>query len=131
MRQQSTEIAVRHPPDEFDWPHPWELITIESQSLSIPQSMIQDVGERDTVHTLTAELRRECCPDHPLHGQRCVPVARSRDEPDEVVFAVDDSEFPVAFVHLTWAVEQSAEFPYTLRYKSWEEFRVAWTADRE
>ena len=117
---------LHFPSAGYDWPKPWEPIAAESKCLEFPQVMGQVFGGYDSAATLAAELQRECCSEHPLHGRRCVAVARAGDDPNEFVFITDHPAYPVAFVHLTWAGEQSATFPYTVGYQSWEEFRAAW-----
>lgn len=76
---------------------------------------------------LVAELQREICPGHLLHGRSCQAVAQSADDPNEFVFATDHAEFPVAFVHLTWSVETSPTFPYAVGYSSWQSFKEEWS----
>jgi hypothetical protein len=118
-----------YPPAGYDWPKPWGPITAESRCLEFPQIMGNLFGGYDAAPTLAAELQRECCPEHPLHGRSCVAVARADDDPNEFVFVTDNPEFPIAFVHLTWAIERSPTWPYTVGYRSWEEFQAAWAAD--
>jgi hypothetical protein len=88
-------------------------------------------GGHDAAPTLAAELQRECCPEHPLHGRTCIAVARARDDLNEFVFVTDHPKYPIAFVHLTWTVERSPAFPHTTGYGSWDEFRIAWTAEED
>lgn len=78
------------------------------------------------VFTFEAELQREVCAGHLLHRVGCRAVARSRAHPDDFIFATAHRDMPVAFVHLTWAVESSPAFPYVEGYASWEAFRAAW-----
>jgi hypothetical protein len=116
------------PPVGFDWPKQWEPIVAEARCLEFPQVMGEVFGGYDAAPTLATELQRECCPKHHLHGWTCVPVAQAHDDPNEFVFVTDNPALPIAFVHLTWAVERDPSFPYTVGYRSWEEFRRAWTA---
>lgn len=116
-------------PAGYVWPKPWKPIVSELGCLEYPQVMGAVFGGYDTASTLSAELQRECCTEHPLHGRSCVAVARAGDDPNEFVFVTDNPEFPIAFVHLTWSVERSPTFPFTVGYRSWEEFQTAWAAD--
>ena len=118
-----------YPPEGYVWPKPWEAIAVESRCLEFPQVMGEVFGGYEAAPSLPAELQRECCPDHPLHGRLCVAVAQASDDPNEFVFVTDNPKLPIAFVHLTWTVERSPTFPYTVGYPSWQEFRVAWTGD--
>ena len=117
---------LSHPPPEFDWPKPWEPISAESRCLEFPRIMGEVFGDYETAPSLSAELQRECCPAHPLHGRSCMAVAAARDDPNEFVFLTDHPAFPIAFVHLTWSVEKDPMFPYTVGYASWKAFEMAW-----
>jgi hypothetical protein len=122
---------IHYPPTGFKWPTPWETMTAEvgATSLEFPKIMSELFGGHNAASTLEGELQRECCPTHPLHGINCLAIARATDDPNEFVFATDDPQFPVAFVHLTWAIETSPSYPRTTRYRSWEEFQAAWSSN--
>ena len=113
------------PPEDFRWPDPWRPIirTEAGTEVIAPQPFAPDPAS----FTLEAELQHEVGLDHPLHRVECRAVARSLDHPDEFLFVTAHPLFPIAFVHLTWAVEGNPAFPYTVGYSSWEAFRAAWT----
>jgi hypothetical protein len=100
---------LQGPPDDFVWPDSWRPLAGES-----------------FVSTLDAELQREVCPGHPLSRVACRAVARNLEDGNEFVFATAHPDMPVAFVHLTWQVERSPRYPYTMGYPSWEAFRSSW-----
>ena len=67
-----------------------------------------------------AELTRELHRTHILYGLRAVVLARRLDR-DEYVFELHGGR--IAQVHLTFAVESTANWPYTLVFDSraqWE-----------
>jgi hypothetical protein len=72
---------------------------------------------------LGEELRREIGPRHPFFGREAIAVAR-RDDNDDVLFALPDSEFLLAVVHLTWSgrTEGSPEWPETTFYTGWPDW---------
>ncbi|HYT92621.1 MAG TPA: hypothetical protein VEL76_28150 [Gemmataceae bacterium] len=117
------------PPSGFEWPFPWVPIRDENEALQLPRMLSEEFGDDPPEPFLVDELRREVCPEHPLHGRSCLAVAQAKDDPNEFVFLTDNPAFPIAFVHLTWAVEKSPTFPYTLGYPSWDEFKRAWTSN--
>jgi hypothetical protein len=75
---------------------------------------------------LARELRKEIGPGHVLYGKRVLALAR-RPDTDEAVFAVDDRDYPLAVVRLSWITvpELSPEYPPTRRYPS----VAAWVAE--
>lgn len=119
-----------HPPAGYKWPKPWEPIASESSCLEFPQVMAEVFGGYEAAGSLAAELQRECCVEHPLHGRSCVAVGQSSSDPNEFIFVTDNPDFPIAFVHLTWSVERTLTFPYTIGYRSWEEFESAWATSK-
>jgi hypothetical protein len=109
---------LRGPPDGFRWPYPW-------RPLADPE-LVPPFHEGLRAFTLEAELQREVCPGHPLYRVECRAVARNVEDIDEFIFATAKPQMPVAFVHLTWAVERSPAFPFPVAYPSWEAFRSSW-----
>jgi hypothetical protein len=115
------------PPNRFEWPSPWVPIRDEKSCLTYPRILSETFGNEPPEPFLVAELQREPCPLHQLHGLACLAVAQATDDPNEFVFVTSHPKFPVAFVHLTWQVEKTPEFPRTVRYESWEAFRRTWS----
>lgn len=72
------------------------------------------------------ELQKETSLGHPLHGVTCHVVAFNTGDPNEFLFATDSPAAPLAFVHLTWRTESDPNWPYTVCYPGWGEFRTAW-----
>lgn len=58
---------------------------------------------------LQAELKRELCPDHPLHGLEAVPWRIAWPDKD-VAFTLPDGR--VALVHLTFKPEADPAYPF-------------------
>lgn len=114
------------PPEKCTWPKPWRFINSSESSQEVLGSQPYEPDPRK--FTFEAELQHEVCPSHPLYRVNCRAVARSCEHPDEFIFLTDRPDMPLAFVHLTWRVEEDPEFPYTIGYPSWEAFNVAWTA---
>lgn len=117
---------VLGPPSGFLWPEPWRPLADSEASTELVRSLADPLDEEPLAFTFEAELQREVCPEHPLHAVECLAVARNREHFDEFIFATAHPDMPVAFVHLTWTVESTPTFPYTVGYPSWEAFRAAW-----
>jgi hypothetical protein len=100
---------LQGPADDYDWPGSW-----------------RPLADEPFVPTLDAELQREVGPGHPLYRVACRAMGRNLEDDDEFVFATASPAMPVAFVHLTWQVERSPRYPYTMGFLSWEEFRWSW-----
>ncbi len=113
------------PPENFVWPTPWRLIEASGASREVlgPQPYESDPRK----FTFEAELQHELCPSHPLYRVECRAVARSSEHYDEFMFATARPDMPLAFVHLTWQIEDDPMFPHTVGYASWEAFTIAWT----
>lgn len=113
---------------DFRGPDPWRPLAESETAREIiaPQPYVDD----PRTFTFEAELQREVCPEHPLYQIECRAIARNCDHSDEFIFLTDDPKLPLAFVHLTWQVESSPLFPYTVRYSSWDEFRDAWKEEQ-
>jgi hypothetical protein len=115
------------PPKGFLWPSPWEPLADPSAALEMGVCENYLLGEEGEVAaTMEAELEREICEGHPLYRLPCRAVARNTEDPNEFLFVTADPEKPVAFVHLTWHIESTPTFPYTVVYPSWEAFRASW-----
>jgi hypothetical protein len=117
------------PPDGFVWPDPWEPIPDGDDCLGYARITAEVLDEPPPDATLTGELQRELCPGHPLYRARVVAVGRNRHDPNEFLFRTARPGMPLAFVHLTWAVEKTPTFPWVQGYESWEAFRAAWATD--
>lgn len=127
-RSERGDFLVPLPLKCFAWPAPWRRL--DHSEISNDVIAGHDCAELAVDFTFfEAELRREVPAGHLLHGVECRAVARSRDHPDEFIFATNRPGMPVAFVHLTWAVESNPAFPYTVGYPSWVAFQEAWETD--
>jgi hypothetical protein len=69
---------------------------------------------------LNSQLEREINRGHILYGKDVKTIARRQDN-DDVLFAVFDSDFKYAKVHLTWSQSKSSDstYPTTSTYKDW------------
>jgi hypothetical protein len=122
-------MKLLYPPEHFDWPANWQPFADQSrwrEWASVMLELGEFKGDSKVPEMLPAELQRECCPEHPLYGRTCVPVAAAVDDPNEFLFITNNPAVPIAFVHLTWSRESTAAFPYTVGYATWEEFHRAW-----
>src|SRR5436190_24139685 len=101
-------------PDDFCWPASWRPLTNSEASREVicPQPYVEDPRG----FTFEAELQHELCPGHPLYRVECLAVARNGAHHDEFIFATANPNYPLAFVHLTWAVETTPKFPHTVGY---------------
>lgn len=70
---------------------------------------------KERAPALEAELAREVGSSHPLAKRSCRAVAMG-EHPDDIAFIVDHVELWI--VHLTWAIESSADFPHAARVLS-------------
>lgn len=71
---------------------------------------------------LNSQLEREISPGHVLYGKDVKTIARRRDN-DHVLFAVFDSDFQYAKVHLTWSQSKVTDtnYPLTKTYSDWQD----------
>lgn len=92
-------------PDGLVWPNHWE-----------------PVGDADTAARLENELKAELPEGHVLASARIFTALARLRRSDDVMFALDDPQYPVAIVHLTWkgSVEFHPSFPQTNRYHDLE-----------
>jgi hypothetical protein len=95
-------------PDNFPWPGRWE-----------------PAPTPDGLPRIEAELQREVCPGHLLYRVACRVVALNGAHGDEYLFATEHPAAPLAFVHLTYAVERDPRWPHAQAYADWHAFRQA------
>jgi hypothetical protein len=71
---------------------------------------------------LTVQLQREINKHHILYGKSVKTIARRQDN-DDVLFEVNDTDFKYAMVHLTWAQKtlDDSKYPTTKTYKDWQD----------
>jgi hypothetical protein len=71
---------------------------------------------------LNIQLEKEISRGHILYGKDVKTIARRQDN-DDVLFAVFDSDFKYARVHLTWSQSKltDTDYPTTKTYKDWED----------
>jgi len=103
----------------------------EDNSKLKPKTVV-DLIPGDTLHflkpwhsddtDLTVQLDREINNKHILYSKPVKTIARRQDN-DNVLFEVDDSNFKYAMVHLTWAQNtlDDAKYPRTEMYKTWQD----------
>jgi len=108
----------------------FQLKNGEDNSKLKPNSVVELVPG-DTLHylkpwhaddtDLTVQLHTEINKKHILYGKPVKSIARRQDN-DDVLFAVFDSEFKYARVHLTWSQSKLSDVSYhaTKMYKDWE-----------
>lgn len=99
--------------NRIQWPEPWQLATPEEQEV------------------LAQELRREVGRDHPLWQKHMVVIGRRVDD-DDILVWVEDTDLPIAIVHLTWrgATEPDKAWPHTVFYASVSNAQLIDAADR-
>lgn len=71
----------------------------------------------ETRKALEAELYREVMTGHVLFGQ-AVSAKALGGSGDDVVYQLQDGRYAV--VHLTWHIETSPEFPFTVTFNDFE-----------
>jgi hypothetical protein len=71
---------------------------------------------------LNNQLEKEISRGHILYGKVVKTIARRQDN-DDVLFAVFDSDFKYTKVHLTWSQSKLTEtdYPLTKTYKDWQD----------
>jgi hypothetical protein len=96
-----------------------------------PKTVVQLIPG-DTIHylkpwhlddtDLTIQLQREINKKHILYGKPVKTIARRQDN-DDVLFEISDTDFKYAMVHLTWAQKPSddSKYPTTKTYKDWQD----------
>lgn len=67
------------------------------------------------------ELRKEMCKGHVLYGKEILAIAR-REDRDDFLFYVKNSDVALYSVHLTWNKENAPEWPYAAAFESKENF---------
>lgn len=71
---------------------------------------------------LTVQLRKEINKKHVLYGKTVKTIARRQDN-DDALFEVENTDFKYAMVHLTWAQKtlDDSKYPTTKTYKDWQD----------
>ncbi len=89
---------------EIDWLEPWNLLCTEPSSFE-------------------EELYREIGKDHILYGKKVRTIGRRYDK-DDFLYIVDDSQFSLAVVHLTYChhTEENLDFPITKLFKDLDDW---------
>ena len=96
--------------EAYDWGNDWVGIASDSER-----------------RRLEAELCRELCPAHVLHGMEVTALGRRRLR-DDVLFKLGDNRF--AQVHLTYKEETDPRWPWTDVFQTFEDWRAIPTEDR-
>lgn len=73
----------------------------------------------------SAELNREVCEGHALENRSMEAVARLNGR-DDFLFRDNHGTDECFVVHLTWREETSPDFPWTTRFKSFDDFFRNW-----
>lgn len=106
----------------------------EDDVTKLQENIIAELTPGDTLHCLSpwyfverglnAQLAQEIRQnyEHVLYGKQVNTIAR-REDNDDVLFEVLDSDFKYAKVHLTWrqSSEKDPLFPLTEAYNNWHE----------
>lgn len=92
--------------DAYDWDDDWYAVTDDS---------------------LNAELQRELCPQHILHGIAATVIGR-RQSRDDFLFLLQDGR--LAQVHLTWRAETDPRWPAAQIFDSFESWKSVPPEDR-
>ncbi|UII32320.1 hypothetical protein LVD17_00515 [Fulvivirga ulvae] len=76
----------------------------------------------DTDENLEVQLRKEISVGHILYGKEVKTIARRQDN-DDVLFKVADTDFQYAMVHLTWSSKSNPDstYPLTRTFKDADE----------
>lgn len=90
--------------DETEWLEPW-----------VPSDRHSEALEK--------ELLREISPGHKLQGVSLRAVGRRTDS-DDVLFELKNFDYQCAVVHLTWRKETSADWPFTVLFETFEQWRI-------
>lgn len=98
-------------PSDFSWLPPW--------------SPLDD--DHDAVE-LADELRREISHSHVLADCEFIAVGES-ERYDDFLFVTNSAAKPIAFVHLTWKQERDPTWPFTVIYRSLDEWISEMTKD--
>jgi hypothetical protein len=72
-----------------------------------------------------AELEREICSTHALHGIKASAVAQLEGR-DDVLYRLDEPGNRWVVVHLTWHKEQSPDWPYVTWFCDFQDFSENW-----
>jgi hypothetical protein len=75
-------------------------------------------SEQDLNDQLSSELGEK----HLLFRKKVITLAR-REDNDDVLFQILNSEFEFAVVHLTWSgnIDEEGKWPITKTYKNWND----------
>lgn len=89
---------------------------------TLPEGFIYlEPWEAETSERFAEELYKENSRNHILFGVQVKTVARRCDR-DDFLFSLLDEQGTYAQVHLTWKYEESAEWPKTVMFSSFEEW---------
>lgn len=94
----------------YNWDGDWDSITGASER-----------------RRLEAELYRELCPTHILHGLKVTALGRRRRR-DDILFELSDGRF--AQVHLTHSVETDPRWPMTNVFQTFRDWQAVPPEDR-
>ena len=90
-------MSIR-PNHQIELPDPWHWIEIDFET----------------------ELYRELPKGHILEGKSLKTIARRQDM-DDFLFRIANTDFEYAIVHLTWSKETDTRWPRTELYKTWDD----------
>ncbi len=89
--------------------------------LLLPWSEITSSEIENRALRLSVELARQISPEHMLYGLKARVIA-ARIDRDDVLFALEGADMPLAVVHLTWRKETDPSWPITTLFESWEQW---------
>ncbi|GAB5517711.1 hypothetical protein [Rhodopirellula baltica] len=104
------------------WPQDWQPITDPEHCMEWGRIAVDVFDNEPIADTLEAELDRELCREHPLHGIAVTAVGYMQKCPNDFLYSLDDGTGRFAWVHLTWETEDSPKFPFTQIYPDWAAF---------
>jgi|GEM_PF-821676 hypothetical protein len=108
------------------------VVFVSDPGLSSKRAWLDPWQATDNSSGLERELSLEVGPGHPLFRVPVVALGR-RVDADDVLFALQDEAYALAWVHLTWSStqEQDSRWPSTKFFQSWEDWVIQMSADHE
>jgi hypothetical protein len=113
----SEQISMKNHVSCSALPKDWEEITDDAVVLDFGRKINPEVAS-----DVLSELQREICPQHPLFGVECRPIAWNIATKRHFLFVKNNNAMPLVSVHFTWHEETCEGYPAFSAFADFEDF---------